>query len=578
MKKAVLSAVAAVVVVTLFAITALMTMIAGNEKAAAEDRDDPCDPALAGDPVQQGKARLPFVGTARVTQNYGWRHQPGPIGHGKYSLHAGIDFAGPSEQQIVSALGGRVKSVQYSNPTGGNIVVVASGSGVETWYLHLRNGSIPVKVGDPVWPGRVVGVQGSTGNSTGDHLHFEVHEGGKKIDPRPWMKKHGATIPTVGSSAQGPPAVSTAPPSSSTGSSTQSVSSTTRASSSTSRTASSTSTHASSPSAGGFALPKPDPKGPFQHWKTKKPIPIPAHVKRWYVAAGQQYGIPWQLLAGIGMEETWHGTYEGYEKPNEFGAGGMMAWIKKYFAEFAAPSHPDWSSDEDQVYATANSFAKRDAKKGPAQLKRAIWLYNHADWYVNDVLAYANYYAGKGGAEVGGGGCDATSSTAYGQRAVTKARSYLGTPYVLGGGTWTGPTSGGLDCSGLVMAVVYHATGGRLKLQHKAKSNLTNPDLATVATYDGGGSAMDPQMLSSMKPGDLIVMDTGFGPWGHIAVYIGGGKVIHAPRPGGQVEVKPLTWFAKFKWVTRRPLDRYTGGGKAVTSPSATSTATGASS
>lgn len=95
--------------------------------------------------------------------------------------HAGIDLSGPSGQRVVSATSGKV--VQ-AGPSGGygNLVTVQTASGATVLYAHLSK--VTVKKGDTVTAGQKLGLEGSTGNSTGPHLHFEVHnKKGKAVNP-----------------------------------------------------------------------------------------------------------------------------------------------------------------------------------------------------------------------------------------------------------------------------------------------------------------------------------------------------------------------------------------------------------
>jgi len=70
---------------------------------------------------------------------------------------------------------------------------VIDGQTVRTLYAHLQSGSVPVGVGQAVEVGQVIGAVGSTGQSTGAHLHFEVHLGGSPVDPVAWL---AATVRT----------------------------------------------------------------------------------------------------------------------------------------------------------------------------------------------------------------------------------------------------------------------------------------------------------------------------------------------------------------------------------------------
>ena len=95
---------------------------------------------------------------------------------------------------------------------GGNQIVIDHGGGVQTWYLHLS--SRTVQVGDTVWAGRPIAVEGSSGNSTGPHLHFQVMVNGAPVNPRTWLTSHDVTVPATAKSGHTPaaiPAVPTAP-------------------------------------------------------------------------------------------------------------------------------------------------------------------------------------------------------------------------------------------------------------------------------------------------------------------------------------------------------------------------------
>ncbi|RDG37732.1 M23 family metallopeptidase [Streptomyces corynorhini] len=111
----------------------------------------------------------------------------GQAGVNWMSVHTGIDFPVSYGTPVMAATDGTVRT-QY-NSAYGNMAIVTSPDGTETWYCHLsstkiRSGS--VKAGD------VIAYSGSSGNSTGPHLHFEVRPGaGSAIDPLPWLRSHG---------------------------------------------------------------------------------------------------------------------------------------------------------------------------------------------------------------------------------------------------------------------------------------------------------------------------------------------------------------------------------------------------
>lgn len=95
--------------------------------------------------------------------------------------HRGIDIGAPAGTPITAAEGGTVIYAQYNAGGYGNLVKVSHGSGIETWYAHCSQ--LLVSEGDVVEKGEEIGLVGSTGNSTGNHLHFEVRIDGEAIDP-----------------------------------------------------------------------------------------------------------------------------------------------------------------------------------------------------------------------------------------------------------------------------------------------------------------------------------------------------------------------------------------------------------
>lgn len=102
---------------------------------------------------------------------------------GKY--HKGIDIARPSNRSILAADNGTVSFVGWDGGYG-NKVIINHNNGIKTLYAHLS--SIDVRVGQTVAKGQKIGVMGSTGNSTGIHLHFEVYQNGQLKNPMDYLK------------------------------------------------------------------------------------------------------------------------------------------------------------------------------------------------------------------------------------------------------------------------------------------------------------------------------------------------------------------------------------------------------
>jgi murein DD-endopeptidase MepM/ murein hydrolase activator NlpD len=137
-------------------------------------------------PVSSGWAS-PFPG-AYSTDEYGMRTNPVT---GNYTLHAGLDLnynSGTCGAPVYAAAAGQVSYAGY-NGGYGNFVEINHGGGVRTGYGH--NTSLNVGSGQYVAAGELIAYAGTTGNSTGCHVHFEVRVGGGAIDPRPWMADRG---------------------------------------------------------------------------------------------------------------------------------------------------------------------------------------------------------------------------------------------------------------------------------------------------------------------------------------------------------------------------------------------------
>lgn len=109
------------------------------------------------------------------------------------TLHAGIDIAAPSGTPVRAVGAGRVVSAGWNYGGYGISVMVDHGNGYLTHYAHLS--AARVRPGQRVAAGTIIGREGSTGDSTGPHLHFEVHKGQwRQISPAPWLRARGVRI------------------------------------------------------------------------------------------------------------------------------------------------------------------------------------------------------------------------------------------------------------------------------------------------------------------------------------------------------------------------------------------------
>lgn len=105
---------------------------------------------------------------------------------GTYKLHSGIDIGTPCGSIVRAAAPGKVTGSSYLGGFG-NLVKIRHSSSLETLYAHLS--AFKVKVGDTVSTGDIIGLSGTTGNSTGCHLHFQVEYKGKPVNPLNYLKK-----------------------------------------------------------------------------------------------------------------------------------------------------------------------------------------------------------------------------------------------------------------------------------------------------------------------------------------------------------------------------------------------------
>lgn len=124
----------------------------------------------------------PFPAYSRISSEYGTRIHPIT---GVKKFHSGLDIAGPSGSPIVAAESGTVVSAGWNSGGYGNMVIIDHGGGIATVYAH--NSALRVSVGQSVKRGQTIAACGSTGLSTGPHLHFEVREGGSTVDPRKYI-------------------------------------------------------------------------------------------------------------------------------------------------------------------------------------------------------------------------------------------------------------------------------------------------------------------------------------------------------------------------------------------------------
>ena len=122
--------------------------------------------------------------TGRFTSGFGWRRDP--VIPGRWEFHRGIDIANSWGTPVYAAATGKVVWTGWNGGYGYTIIIDHE-NGIRTMYAHLAK--ILVKVGQEVKKGEQIAEMGSTGRSTGSHLHFEVHVNGIPIDPLRYLSK-----------------------------------------------------------------------------------------------------------------------------------------------------------------------------------------------------------------------------------------------------------------------------------------------------------------------------------------------------------------------------------------------------
>ena len=160
-----------------------------EEEAAKQESQKPSgggssNGGSSGGSSSSGSGRISMVwpcGSTRITSNFGYRDSPTA---GASSYHQGIDIGASTGTGIYAAASGTVTDAGYSSSRG-NYVVISHGSGVSTVYMHCS--ALYVSAGDKVTQGETIAAVGSTGISTGPHLHFGVIEDGVYVNPRNYV-------------------------------------------------------------------------------------------------------------------------------------------------------------------------------------------------------------------------------------------------------------------------------------------------------------------------------------------------------------------------------------------------------
>ncbi|WP_298800304.1 C40 family peptidase [uncultured Pseudonocardia sp.] len=262
----------------------------------------------------------------------------------------------------------------------------------------------------------------------------------------------------------------------------------------------------------------------------------PDYLALYRQAAATCPGLDWSVLAAVGKVETDHGRspLPGVRAgENSAGAAGPMQFLAPTFADVVAhhPLPPGGATPSsrynphDAIHAAAHYLCDQGARN--SDLNAALFAYNHSQTYVRQVLDQARAYAAA--PTTGTGDCNAlTASTPAAFAAINYACGQRGLPYLWGG---DGPERGdaGFDCSGLTTAA-YAAAG--IPLPRTAQTQY----LAGPPVPEG----------MPLLPGDLLFYGTPGTPTTarihHVALYLGAGQMINAPRFGHPVQVESYRW------------------------------------
>jgi murein DD-endopeptidase MepM/ murein hydrolase activator NlpD len=150
--------------------------------APSETPDDTVIPPDEFDRFHQLDTQKP-IASARITSHFGHRHDP--FGKGDV-FHRGIDMAAPVGTPVQAVADGTVIRAN-TDRTYGKVVVIDHHNGYRTLYAHAS--ALLVKAGQRVKVGQTIAKVGSTGRSTGAHLHFEIHRDGERVDPMPYLAR-----------------------------------------------------------------------------------------------------------------------------------------------------------------------------------------------------------------------------------------------------------------------------------------------------------------------------------------------------------------------------------------------------
>jgi murein DD-endopeptidase MepM/ murein hydrolase activator NlpD len=138
--------------------------------------------------ITTGAVRWPFPFVSPISSGFGGRVAPC---RGCSSMHMGLDFVPGAGTPIYAIADGVISEHKIETWGLGNSVVIShtiGGKAIDSVYAHMQTGSVVVEAGQEIKVGDLIGLVGSTGTSTGSHLHFEIHIDGVQVDPYAWLQ------------------------------------------------------------------------------------------------------------------------------------------------------------------------------------------------------------------------------------------------------------------------------------------------------------------------------------------------------------------------------------------------------
>jgi cell wall-associated NlpC family hydrolase len=245
---------------------------------------------------------------------------------------------------------------------------------------------------------------------------------------------------------------------------------------------------------------------------------IPPEYLALFQAAGQRYGVPWAVLAGIGKVECDDGqdpdpscTQEG--AVNYAGAGGPMQFLAATWATYAVDGNGDGREDRwnaaDAIFTAASYLRASGASK---ELRRAIFAYNHSTEYVEEVLRWAATYERE--AQL----VEVQAPNGAAGEALAFALDQVGVPYL-----WGGESRAGYDCSGLVQ-VAYRTVG--ISLPRTSEEQWDDEPHLPAGAH--------------LEPGDLVFFGPSSTDATHVGIVVRSGEMVDAPHTGTDVRTEPF--------------------------------------